>query len=700
MRAHECMSPSARHEALQAFLQRYYGAAHFIGAETPKATTTAPPLVTNTLTTDDAAALVPLIRGAFKLNSKRIIPLQRPLLGLRLPKTSLKDGNWKNLQVAATFKLMTDHMAGDRINFYDTISKADASQKRSPFAQALHIVDSIELTLLQSLIDQKDQIIANAVTARSSILSKVADLIRGNDAGSKDLFDALTHDWNTTIESLRNEPVEHILNNFTDDHNWQRLSKYQEFWKQFSSSEDSKAKAKSAFESDAKIQETYQLDAAIASIKLQLLYYKKLNGFINTDGFSKHIFENVLKKAFAAGSNPVRVGVATKYEWKIHLSDFLGALLLERLELLQANIFTYFTAILGQGQAAEEHTSNITTHAVFATFSAFFDVDMALQSLATDSPETLRKKDIIRNSLEKGSDYAKFREKILKFFKVVAIQPLTADDQKGIVGSIDNLVTGQPARFQKSIIINNLSYTSVDVTLKQNLSYATLPFIASPGEKGDHGKKAAVVNNGPSRFPTLKLSKKIEVTSFTKYFNEGIGGASTNNIALNVAANIIHAVGLGTPAFVSSFYANSDTAPNEYFSVFPSTLYTTTEIIDSKSPFLTRPAWFKHLEDKTWKDKDITTITGTPKVLSLFVVKSTIPKALTRPNSARSTRSEKKSGAAGAAKKGGNNNNQPKAGKQQNGKQQNGNGKQQNGKQQNGKQQNGNNNNKQGKKNK
>ena len=645
---------------------------------------------------DDAVALLPVLHGVFRLNRSSVVPLQKPLLGLQLPEVSAT-GQW-NIRAKHAIAVVLKHLASLDINFHGSIKKNGGSV---PFAKVLTNINKVELALVESLERHKTTLVANASAARTAILKEMVaqvqsslgrEALRTGKVGDAPLAIELTNilqsTWETASQKYADLPFEH-KSTYATDKSWSDFVNLSEFWK----SKFSEDAVFTEYEKSAIEQETYQIDAAIASIRLGILVYTRLIAVMEADTFET----TLLKEYYAyqlstATTDPSlnRISAKERTAWERYVHTYFKELLVERLELLQANIYSFNVMAIGKGERAADLADSLTITLARSVTAPLFEFTMPQPYYRKDTQAQKEAKDISEAEITRGKQYEVHVTRVVEFFNAIKLTSLDKEDIARVEASAAALFEPLPTVRVKSVHMRDITYPSLERNFTKVLANRSIT--EHPKIAGDNvanvGVRLAVTPDTEIMQPFKAiLIKQIDPTA---------------NIVSLVTKHIVHAVGLSDSAFVATYYANKSAADlGTYQKLFPNILTTSKpkpaaeqkpaaepEIkeagADAPSPYLIKPAWVAALkaDSEIIKFKDSLTI---PEIDKLFVFKNNPSAALThpaRPPSAKSGKKAKKAsdkkpkgdqpkkgGKAGENKKGG----QKDKPKDQNNKQQGGN---------------------------
>lgn len=607
----------------------------------------------------DAVALLPLIYGLFKLNKKSILPIQRPLLGLQLPRTTVK-GNW-DLRVNKAMAIVIAHMKELKLSFYDTTVKNGG---QVPFANTLLEINKIDTALVEALIAIKDHAIGGAVDVRYEILKVVKDQIVANKQIGIQLSTKLQNEWSKAFNDIQRLPLNYKVGyNPKDDFSGTSKQDAINFWTAGIISQGGDpappavaetetgvpappAATENIFKAKAKAQETYQLDVIIASIKLHVLYYKKLAERMQQDGFIADLLNTIHKEQrHISDASKIVLGSDESADWNEKAGLFFRNVLIERFELLQANLYTFFTAYAGKGKDAEEYTQTVITIAVRAAVWPFFDSSEQRQIFATDTEQQKADKLKQIKERENGMFYKPHIDKLKLFFEhSQAVHALTDKDKAQIKTYATELFTALPISIKK-VEMNNLAIPSRVKALDDN---AGTKFQRMSAIKGEHAPKKVSVS--------LEFTEKNKAQLFRNALNTLMVAPE---LEYRVTSRIIHAAGLLDSAFVAAYYNTDDASKTTYATLVPQllSLDPATGTLDKNGTgLLTRPNWLDAAKDAA-ADGDLLIIIkdAIPGLDTLFTFKNNCGSALTQPpKRAEKTKKAAQKKADGAKKKKGN----------------------------------------------
>jgi len=591
---------------------------HFLGAKQPESAK--PPPIGPQV--DDAVALVPLIRGAFRkqLSGNTLIPLQRPLLGLRLPTVDLRRRAWTDLQVGPTFIKANEQL---NLHYYDTLDKPvveGVADPKPPFAKALEKINAIDADLVKSLLTNRETIIDNAVRIRKGIITKVREVIGSGESTDEkprerynSLLEGFKDDWDAGVHAYRHERV-----NFTagvDADQWKRLP---DLAKLVELTKDGGV----ALEATLKEQETHQFNVIIASMQLQIKYYAALIAVMSAQGFNSKLVRDAVRQAECMESTDP-IGTKTKHEFTDKCGRFLKALLQERLELMQANIYTYFTALLGQNDVATRLTVDVTVSAVFGVFSAFYD-----RSSITRRTDQQFRDTVINNQ---GADNKVLLGLISSFATRYVLPKLSAKGLGEITdAAVASIVQNFTNFFKGSLRARSDASTEIVAHIEAALNANKLILNTShapTGGKHKNGVSLSMPKPG-DQFPAFRHVINAEVSK-----NFTAAGGAVRNAAFDVAASIVHAVGQSNPIFALSLCARSSSEPKEHFSVFPACLQSKAERAPAAgdegratNSLLQKASWVETFLDGKVELRGFTPVADIDR---LFVLKTTLHPAHT-----------------------------------------------------------------------
>jgi len=603
----------------------------------------------------DAVALLPLIYGLFKLNKKSILPIQRPLLGLQLPRTTVK-GNW-DLRVNKAMAIVIAHMKELKLSFYDTTVMNGGEV---PFANTLLEINKIDTALVNALIAIKSQIIGSAVDVRFEILKVVKDQIVANKQIGIQLSTKLQNEWSKAFNDMQRLPLNYKVGyNPKDDFSGTSKQEAINFWTTGIVTQGADplpptvaeavdgappAAAENIFKAKATAQETYQLDVIIASIKLHVLYYKKLAERMQAPGFIAELLNTIHKEQRQIDDmSAIILGSDESADWNEKAGLFFRNVLIERFELLQANLYTFFTAYAGKGKDAEEFTQTVITIAVRAAVWPFFSSNEQRQIYATDTEQ--QKADKLKQIKERedGMFYKPHVEKLKLFFEhsIQATSALTEKDKTQIKTYATELFTALPISIKK-VEMNNLTIPSRVKALDDN---AGTKFQRMSAIKGEHAPKKVSVS--------LEFTEKNKAQLFRKAINQL---EKTTDLEYKVTSRIIHAAGLLDSAFVAAYYNTADASKTTYAALVPQVLSTDAgngTLDTNGTGLLARPGWINTVIAAA-NDADLLAITNDPiaGLDTLFTFKNNCGSALTQPpKRAEKTKKAAQKKADGAKKK-------------------------------------------------
>ena len=605
----------------------------------------------------DAVALLPLIYGLFKLNKKSILPIQRPLLGLQLPRTTVK-GNW-DLRVNKAMAIVIAHMKELKLSFYDTTVKNGGEV---PFANTLLEINKIDTALVNALSAMKSHIIDNAVDVRFEILKVVKEQIVANQQIGIQLSTKLQNEWSKAFNDMQRLPLNYKVGyNPKDDFSGTSKQEAINFWTTGIVTQGAdplpatvaEVEAGAAqpppptpniFKAKATAQETYQLDVIIASIKLHVLYYKKLAELMKTDGFIANLLSEIHKdQRHLTDVSTIILGSDESADWNEKAGLFFRNVLIERFELLQANLYTFFTAYAGKGKDAEEYTQTVITIAVRAAVWPFFSSNEQRQIYATDTEQ--QKADKLKQIKERedGMFYKPHVEKLKLFFEhsVQTTSALTEKDKAQIKTYATELFTALPISIKK-VEMNNLTIPSRVKALDDN---AGTKFQRMSAIKGEHTPKKVSVS--------LEFTEKNKAQLFRKALNTLM---ATEDLEYKVTSRIIHAAGLLDSAFVAAYYNTADTSKTTYAALVPQVLSVEAgngTLDTNGTGLLARPAWISTVITGA-NDADLLAIIRDAIIGldTLFTFKNNCGSALTQPpKRAEKTKKAAQKKADGAKKK-------------------------------------------------
>ena len=645
-------------EALRLFL---YGPAResFLGAKsTPNANDKYPK---RQLDTDDAVALLPVLHGVFRLNRSSVVPLQKPLLGLQLPEVSAT-GRW-NVRAKHSIAVVLKHLATLDINFHSSTKKYGT---KVPFAEVLKNINEVETELANSLEKHKAILVANAAAARKSILLEIVGQVQGSlgrealqegkigDAAlAIELTNMLQSTWDASSKNYTELPFEH-KSKYATDKAWSDFVNLSGFWQR-----DFKVKGIfTDYEKAAATQETYQIDAAIASIRLGVLLYKKLIAVLEADTFASELMRKYYAYQLSASDTKDprldRISDKEHEAWERYVHTYFKDLLIERLELLQANLYSFNVMTIGKGERATNLADSLTVTLVRSVTAPLFDFTLAQPYYRKDTQKQKEAKDISEAEIARGKQYDVHVKRIAEFFKAFTPTALTKEDTDHVESSTAALFEPHPTVRVKSVHLRDLTYPTIERKFTEVMGKRSIA--EHPKITGKNVAKLSV---------SLAVSPENEVLQpFKNIIIELIDGST--NLVSKVTKHIVHAVGLADSAFVATYYANnSDSDLAAYHALFPTLLSaegaaaaTTT----NPSAVLAKPAWISAIKVET---ADLAAAKGSLNVAgidSLFVFKNNPSAALThpaRPPSAKSGNKDKKANAASDNKPKGN---QPKKG--------------------------------------
>ena len=610
----------------------------------------------------DAVALIPLLHGMFKLNKTNVLPIQRPLIGLQLPKTN--KAGW-NLRVNKAVAVVVKHMKELKINFYDSIRRhADG---KVPLAEVLGEVDRIDEQLLKSLVLLKESLIANAVDVRVEILKAVFERIKtsnvveglppaaalGGDEPAErttqptelsvKLASRLQQEWCKGLQDLRNLPLV-FTESFNTQEKWSGLAgdDAQQFW----TSRMETPTLYAQYGERARAQETYQVDAMIASIRLQQLYYKKLIAVLNDNGFESNLFNTINKsQRNMSEEDAVKLVLGTdeEKEWKERANSFFQNVLVERFEILQSNIYSFLTAYAGRGKAAQEQAQSTMLMAVRSTVWPLFESTSQVQINSTDTQAEEDDKRIRITSREKGVSFRPYVDKIIAFFK-------------DTVPAGTETVSLKPSDKLEIRNYVNEAFTSLPVTLKHSdLPNLTIPSIARMLDSNQGNKFLKLPELKGKHAPNLPVSLQFTERKGAQHFRAALDSLiKIPNLAFSVTARIVHAVGLADSAFTASYVAKTGVADATYKSLFPKLLSVGSDVgtigqVSQTQTLLSRPAWMDAVINDVPKAGSpggalniITALApAAPGVEELFVFKTGSGAALTRSKQPKKKKAKK-----------------------------------------------------------
>ena len=590
----------------------------------------------------DAVALLPLIYGVFKLNKKSILPIQRPLLGLQLPRTTAR-GTW-DLRVNKAMAIVIAHMKELKMSFYDTTVKRG---NKVPFAEVLLEINKIDTALADALAAIKLQTVQNAVDVRFEILKTVAEQVKSSaDLGIK-LSSKLQTEWNKSLADIQRLPLNYkVAFDPRDDFSGTTGADATAFWTdgiQTQCADDKIYKAK------ATVQETYQLDVIIASIRLHVLYYKQLAATINgSANFPRTIMAQIHMKLRNLKNGPeieaLVLGSDEENDWKDKAGLFFRNVLIERFELLQANLYTFFTAYAGRGKVAEEHTQTVITMAVRSAVSPLFESTEQLQINSTDTDAEKANKLAHIASREKGTSFGVYIPKIVRFFEdsqVAGAIAINQKDKEHIKTCVNALFTSLPISIKK-VEMNDLTIPSRAKALDDN---AGTKFHKLPALTGKDAPKVSV---------SLEFTEK----KGAQHFREALGNLFNRpDLAFDVTSRILHAAGLLDSAFVAAYYNTEANSKVEYKALVPQLLASTqgAQVIAEGTVLISRPAWVTALLTPTTAQTALTvTAVAIPGLDTLFTFKNNCGSTLTQPpKRAENKKKAPQKKPDGAKKKGG-----------------------------------------------
>jgi hypothetical protein len=593
---------------------------------------------------DDAVALLPVLHGVFRLNRSSVVPLQKPLLGLQLPEISA-NGRW-NLRAKNAMAVVFKHMASLDIEFHECIHKFGT---KTPLAEVLENINNVETALVNSLVAAKDVLVGNAVLARKHVLTEIVGQVLTSHGRAAlqsgvvkdaplaiDLTNMLQSTWDSASKNLADLPFEH-KSKYNTDKSWSDFVNLEEFWK---NKFDSETKVFAEYATKTKPQEEYQIDAAIASIRLGILFYKKVIEILRADNFAP----NLLKKYYAyqtstpeASADLNKISAKEKKVWERNANTFFKNLLIERFELLQANLYSFNAMTMGKGKRAMDLADSVTVTLVRSVTAPLFESTMADPYYRKDTQKQREKKEISEAELRRGVGYSIHVKRVVEFFNAFTPHTLTPADIEHIQATTCALFEPLPTIKVKSVHLRDLTYPSIEKKFTDVLTKRSVTEHARIS--GQNIAKISV---------SLGISPDNEVMQPFRQIILSLVDKDTNIVSA-VTKHIVHAVGLTDSAFVATYYANDKVDLAAYHSSFPNLLVSqpadepSAPAAGSAKPpvLLSKPAWITDLTDKTMDIIAFKSSLNIANIDSLFVFKNNPSSALTRPARPASAKSQK-----------------------------------------------------------
>lgn len=329
---------------------------------------------------NDSVALVPLVVG-FKPSSSRLFPLLEPFTEFKSPNASVLDQCWKPYNsavysdVQAAMKLCGVDMLTAISNEYASVDKKDdpnSATNKTALAKVFSKIAEIEskIIALMGNSDHKEMIKKNAKAHREDILNFFSGIYSDDVVPLREI---MQKDAQKTFSTMQRY-FKATAWNYT---NWNGVDDFNQFWNEKVVKRDSKLGDR------LMSQEGRLVDMFDHILNLNSEFYKNVQASINKNNLLDEcrklkVIANDAKKI----ENDNKVNSAIK--------DYFWALLVERFEMLNSMVSTYFALICNTRKLHNAIVERFMGYAIHACVSPIFSCKVQVES---DSSGPLKERD-------------------------------------------------------------------------------------------------------------------------------------------------------------------------------------------------------------------------------------------------------------------------------------------------------------------
>ena len=364
----------------------------------------------------DAVALMPLLVGFKPAGRNNDLGIIDPLCTYRPPNADVMRQSWKlhnietiNAVAAAMRKCGTSCLfALNYTNASNTLRtpvpirpglNTAEIKERNNYMAVLGRIDKIEGLITKVLTDAttKNMIAKNAATLRSGTISALQGKLKMADSEytqkiMKEFIKQNSLDTERQMRQLFDLPN-------PDSRPWAGLCIFDDFWKNVI--ESPTASTNASFTTNATAQEVAEIDSFVAIIKLHKKISETFTNSIQSE-FQKKVQTKYLNRVYDENIPENTKVDADRANVNRYLNKYLWNVILERLEILDSTVSTYFSQICATRNVHVPLVMKFMQHAIFHCVAPLFSC-ITKPVIQADS---LNNKKVVKDILDALKDHS------------------------------------------------------------------------------------------------------------------------------------------------------------------------------------------------------------------------------------------------------------------------------------------------------